>query len=272
MAQKSVWLMSGAAAAAMMMAMMVLSGVKRTSLLQKSKLASSGVDPREAGSLIYAIEGEVARDNLQRSMDEANKERMMERQRMLDRQRQRDEETDARMFDACNRNPSLPGCPYYPKPSRGFDTVDPAAAGPLVYAVYAQNARDNLNYMRNAEKDEVMYDRYQQDVERFEREMAVAERMIDACNRDPSLAGCPYYPNIRPPTWPSDPTKDGDLIYAKGASDARDALERNRQESEDYMRWVHDQEAAEAAQRKEAEAERLRISCQLNPSLPGCPY
>lgn len=68
----------------------VLSGVKRTSLLQKSKLASSGVDPREvypllcpyvrsplwtqAGSLIYAIEGEVARDNLQRSMDEANKE------------------------------------------------------------------------------------------------------------------------------------------------------------------------------------------------------
>eukprot|EP00960_Hanusia_phi_P076647 768590-Hanusia_phi.AAC.18 len=71
MAPRRVWVMSGAAAAAMMMAMVDADGNLGIVWIKEN------FPPAEVQAQLLrcrSTRGEVARDNLQRSMDEANKE------------------------------------------------------------------------------------------------------------------------------------------------------------------------------------------------------
>ena len=47
----------------------------------------------------------------------------------------------------------------------------------------------------------------------------VHDRLVAACNANPSLPGCPYYPDVQPPQYPTDMTTNGALIYAAEVPD-----------------------------------------------------
>jgi hypothetical protein len=78
-------------------------------------------------------------------------------------------------------------------------------------------------------------------VVRYEKDMAGAERLVAACNMNPSLPGCPYYPEVQPPQYPVDMTEQGALIYAAEARMSQDNLHDDYLHNKAMMDRIHAQ-------------------------------
>jgi hypothetical protein len=238
------------------------------------------VDPDAAGPLIYAQINSDSNGELKDYLAAAKAQRKAERDRTIGRAKQKQLENEMRMYKTCEDNPSLPGCPYTPPLQFDITGVDPEVAGPLVYAQTARESEDNLNMFKKEAKRRFMEQSYKQDVDRYEKELAGAMRLVAACNMNPSLPGCPYYPTVEPPHYPKsdefllDLSMNGQdaLVYAAEAQTSQDRLHQDYINNKAMMDRIHAQEHAEFEARVAAGKARAEISCQMNPSLPGCPY
>ena len=71
-------------------------------------------------------------------------------------------------------------------------------AGPLVYAMTNEKTSKDLKMIQDAYLKRWKDLKYEQDVVRYQKEMASAERMVQTCNKDPSLPVCsPHGSNDR---------------------------------------------------------------------------
>jgi len=238
--------------------------------LQNAQLYN--VDPDEAGPLIYAQINQDSVGELSGYLAAAKAQRREERMRMLERAKKKQQAHEERMYATCEANPNIPGCPYNPPLQFDLTGVDPDEAGSLVYAQFAKESTDNLDMMKKVAKKRFFDAKFQQDVVRYEKDMAGAQRLVAACNMNPSLPGCPYYPSVQPPQYPVDMTGEGSLIYAAEARTSQDKLHKDYLNNKAFMDRIHAQEHAEFDARVAAGLERAEVSCQMNPSLPGCPY
>ena len=170
-------------------------------------------------SLIYADINAQSNGELKDYLAAAKAQRHAERMRMIERAKAKQAAHDARMYKTCEDNPSLPGCPYTPPYAPDLAGVDPEEAGSLVYAMFNKESADNLKMMQDDMKKRFNDLKFAQDVVRYEKELAGAERLVQACNMNPSLPGCPYYPKVEPPQMAFDKTTTGPLIYAFEAHD-----------------------------------------------------
>jgi hypothetical protein len=96
--------------------------------------------------------------------------------------------------------------------------------------------------------------------------------MVNTCNANPNLPGCPFFPNVQPPQYPVDHTVNGALIYAGIAHDTQDSLHNDYLNNKAMMDRIHAQERAEFDAKVAAGLQRAAVTCALNPNLPGCPY
>jgi len=268
-----------AAAAAALLLVASYQAASKSELLSAPQIAYMqrrgqlyNVDPDEAGPLIYAQINSASNGELADYLAKAKAQRKAERDRMLERAKEKQMANEARMYKTCEDNPSLPGCPYTPPLQFDLTGVDPDEAGPLIYAQFNKESTDNLNMMKKVAHERFMEQSYAQDVVRYQKELAGAERLVAACNMNPSLPGCPYYPSVDPPHYPSDLSGNGALVYAAEARESQDRLHQDYLDNKAMMDRIHAQEHAEFDARVAAGLERAEISCQMNPSLPGCPY
>jgi len=267
-----------AAAAAAMLLVASFQATSKSELLSLRPVGQLGgaqlydIDPDEAGPLIYADMQAQSNGELKDYLADAKAKRKQERMRMIERAKRKQAAHDARMYKTCEDNPSLPGCPYTPPYAPDLSGVDPEEAGSLVYAMFNKESADNLKMMQEDMRKRFLDLKFQQDVVRYEKELAGAERMVQACNMNPSLPGCPFYPKVEKPSLPFDKTTMGPLIYAFEAQDSQDKLHDDYLENKALMDRIHAQERAEMEKHIQDGMERAEISCQMNPSLPGCPY
>jgi len=177
------------------------------------------------------------------------------------------------MVTACNKNPSLPGCPYTPPTDIFFVATDPDQAKQDIYSIEGKVAADGLKRAVYDAKYANLVDRYMSEVKAYNDAVAGDQRLQAACARNPSLPGCPYVPPPRPvPKLGADPTEAKQDIYSVVAREENDALARDLADAKAQRaaEWYAQQAAAAQAQ-ADGQA-RIARACKNNPSLPGCPY
>mmetsp|Transcript_28654 Transcript_28654/g.58590 ORF Transcript_28654/g.58590 Transcript_28654/m.58590 type:complete len:285 (-) Transcript_28654:128-982(-) len=234
------------------------------------------LDPDVLGDHIYSTGAAMARDNLEAGVQAGIAARRAQQQQQIETAIAREEEHAARMQDACEKNPSLPGCPYISQPISWNNVgVDPEDAGDHYYNMIANQAQANLEANREAEKRAVREANYRADVERFEKEYAAYIRMKDACDLTPGLAGCESIDavEVRPPAYA--PEHDNTAyVYQNIADERNNALEADRLASKaDIARRnqkVADNMAAAIAA-AEARVADFRKACAEDPThTAGC--
>jgi len=222
----------------------VLQTSGKTELMSMQQLQHAqlyNVDPDAAGALIYAHINQDSNSELAGYLAAAKAARREERMRMLERAKRKQQAHEARMYATCEANPNIPGCPYNPPLQFDLAGMDPDEAGSLIYAQFAKESTDNLDMMKKVAKKRFLDAKFQQDVVRYEKDMAGAQRLVAACNMNPSLPGCPYYPSVQPPQYPSDTTGEGSLIYAAEARMQQDKLHHDYLDNKAMMDRIHAQ-------------------------------
>jgi len=231
------------------------------------------LDPKQAGPMIYSEINKASGAELEDYLKAAKEQARLDRARTLERAAEKQAAGEERLKVACIKDPSLPGCPYHAPISFDITGVDPDKAGPLVYAMTNEKTSKDLKMIQDAYLKRWKDLKYEQDVVRFQKEMASAERMVQTCNKDPSLPGCPFYPDVKPAVYPNEGMPaSGSLIYADENSNANQRLEVAEIENKAVMDRIHAAEKALMQANIQKGIERMATTCQMNPSLPGCPY
>ena len=250
--------------------------MRRTELVGlrvQSPLLLYDVDPRTSGSTYYAEIAGQSQGELSGALEAAKQAAKAARDAQIAQAAAKQAAGDARMRASCEKNPSLPGCPYSPPLSFETSAVDPDTAGPLYYAMISEKTNKDLDAMDAAQTKRWKDNLYAADVVRYQKEVAAAERMVASCDKNPSLPGCPFTPNIKPPVYPDkDMTQHGPLIYNTEGAMGNQRMEEDYLANKAVMDRIHAAERAAMQASIEKGIARMEVSCQMNPSLPGCPY
>lgn len=150
-------------------------------------------DPDGAKQDIYSIEGKVASDELKRMVNNAKYANRVDKYLAEVKAYNDAVAGDRRMQAACGRNPSLPGCPYVPPPRPVPQLgADPTDAKQDIFSVVGKQANDDLARDLADAKAQRMAEWYAQQAAQAAATAAGKARIARACERNPSLPGCPY--------------------------------------------------------------------------------